>query len=115
MAGNLILLNFIFSLEIFRAKSDKIFAFSYSVQPSPKQAKASSAIPSSPGSSSKISLKKKRVINPKYACQTCNFKTTDQAKLDRHIVVHELEDQDSTAKEFKCRENCDFETDSSIG
>ena len=72
---------------------------------------------SSPGiSGSKISLKKKRVINPKYACQTCNFKTTDQAKLDRHIVVHELEDSTPTAKDLQCRElNCDFETDTPIG
>ena len=49
--------------------------------------------PPNPKQGAKIARKKFRVIHPKYACQSCDFKTEDQAKFDRHIVVHDLDDE----------------------
>ena len=47
-------------------------------------------------SSTKISLKKKqtKVTSPKLACAKCNFVTTDETKYNRHIVVHDLEEDE---------------------
>lgn len=46
-------------------------------------------------SSFKISLKKKQQTQlPKLACAKCNFVTTDETKYNRHIVVHDLEEDE---------------------